>query len=237
MKARKYFIKIHYYWYSLLTNLFGSTHFSKYKLKYGTMLLTLAVGSSCNNKINNEPENNPLPTPQDSTVVTDSIQEQLQISCYTPPVPPSQETRKKAKKKVIHYNEDEVIELKEIEVVAIAAERVETEIIACYVATFPTEAQYPGGSDELMHFFNNNLKYPNAERIRGTEGIVVAEFAVDKTGKISDIKIVKSLSKSCDKEVIRVLNLMPKWIPAKQSGMSIATTFTLPVRFNLDNFE
>ena len=79
MKTKKRFIQIRFYWYSLLTNLFGSNHFSKYKLKYAAMLLILSVIGSYNNEIHGNSNENP-PSTQDAiktTIPVDDVEPEI----------------------------------------------------------------------------------------------------------------------------------------------------------------
>ncbi len=91
--------------------------------------------------------------------------------------------------------------------------------------------QFPGG--ELMKYLNDNLRYPTIAAEQGIQGRVVVKFVVSKTGEISDVTVVRQLDPSCDKEAVRVVKSMPKWIPGKQNGRAVSAYFTLPVTFRL----
>lgn len=93
--------------------------------------------------------------------------------------------------------------------------------------------QYPGGDAELMRFIGGNLKYPTIAIENGIEGRVVIRFVVTVDGSISDVQIVKKLDPSCDKEAVRVVKMMPKWVPGKQNGRNVPVYYTLPVLFKL----
>lgn len=93
--------------------------------------------------------------------------------------------------------------------------------------------QFPGGNGELMRYLSANIKYPTIAAENGIEGRVVLKFVVSKDGSISNIQIVRSLDPSCDKEAVRVVKGMPKWIPGMQNGHPVAVYFTLPVLFKL----
>lgn len=95
------------------------------------------------------------------------------------------------------------------------------------------QAEYPGGMAEMMKFLQKNVKYPAAARRMGIEGSVFVSFVVDKEGKISDPQIVKGISADCDKEALRVVQLMPPWKPGKQNGRSVKSRFVLPIKFKL----
>ncbi|HOJ37167.1 MAG TPA: energy transducer TonB [Ignavibacteriales bacterium] len=91
---------------------------------------------------------------------------------------------------------------------------------------------FPGGDDELVNFLSKNLKYPELAKRAGITGKVIVDFVIDIDGKISDIKVVKGIGYGCDEEAIRVIKLMPKWIPAKIDGKPIRFKLSLPILFN-----
>jgi protein TonB len=95
------------------------------------------------------------------------------------------------------------------------------------------EPEFPGGMDSLLVFLFNKLDYPK-EVEQKIDTTVIASFIVSKKGKIKDIEIVRSAGKAFDDEVIRVIKLMPDWIPAKQEGKPIAAKYNLPIRFESD---
>ncbi|KAA6347064.1 hypothetical protein EZS27_005475 [termite gut metagenome] len=92
---------------------------------------------------------------------------------------------------------------------------------------------FPGGIEELMKFISNNMKYPTISQENGIQGRVICRFVVSNNGTVQDIQIIRSLDPYCDKEAIRVLKLLPKFIPGKQNGRNVPVYFTLPVVFRL----
>ena len=82
-----------------------------------------------------------------------------------------------------------------------------------------------------LKFIQDNLKYPNTESC--VQGRVIVRFIVTKTGSIENIEVVRSLEPSFDKEAVRVIKLMPKWIPGKQNGVNVSVYFTLPINFKI----
>ena len=92
---------------------------------------------------------------------------------------------------------------------------------------------FPGGETELMKFIRDNLKYPVIAQENGIQGRVILRFVVSKTGAIDNVTVLRSLDPTCDKEAIRVVKSMPKWIPGKQNGNNVPVYFTLPVVFKL----
>ncbi|MCD8203290.1 MAG: TonB family protein [Prevotella sp.] len=92
---------------------------------------------------------------------------------------------------------------------------------------------FPGGQGALMEFLQKNIKYPVVAAENGIEGRVIVRFVVSKDGSISNVTVVRSVDSALDKEAIRVVESMPKWIPGKQNGASVNVNFTLPVTFKL----
>ena len=78
-----------------------------------------------------------------------------------------------------------------------------------------------------------NLVYPKIAQENGIQGRVIVRFMVNKDGSISNIQIVRSLDPTCDKEAIRIIKSLPKFIPAKQNGVNVAVWYTLPITFKL----
>ena len=92
---------------------------------------------------------------------------------------------------------------------------------------------FPGGDAELMSFLAKNMKYPAMAQENGVQGRVICQFVVTKDGTVKDVNVLRSLDPSCDKEAVRVLLSMPRWIPGKQNGKPVAVKFTVPIIFRL----
>ena len=90
---------------------------------------------------------------------------------------------------------------------------------------------FPGGPSKMFEFVEKNIRYPKAAEEEEMYGRVIVSFVVERTGELSNIKIVKSVSPSLDKEAIRVVKSMPRWNPGKQSGMKVRVKYTIPVTF------
>ncbi|HOP49538.1 MAG TPA: energy transducer TonB [Ignavibacteriales bacterium] len=91
---------------------------------------------------------------------------------------------------------------------------------------------FPGGEEELYNFIANNIKYPELARKAGISGKVLIEFIVSEDGKIIEPKVVKGIGYDCNEEAIRIIKLMPKWIPGKQDGKPIKVRLILPIIFS-----
>ncbi len=93
--------------------------------------------------------------------------------------------------------------------------------------------EFPGGTEALMKYLSNNIKYPVEAQNKGIQGVVICRFVINAEGNVTDARVVRSLDPACDKESIRVIEAMPKWVPGQQSGKNVSVYYTLPVRFKL----
>ena len=93
--------------------------------------------------------------------------------------------------------------------------------------------QFPGGENEMKRFINKQLIYPAAARENNEEGRVIVEFVVMANGEIKSANIVRGVSESLDQEALRVIRLMPKWIPGKQNGQPVNVIMVTPITFQL----
>ena len=99
------------------------------------------------------------------------------------------------------------------------------------VVIIPDEnAEFPGGEDALHDFIEKNLRFPDAAR-DNVSGKVYAKFVVEKDGSISNIQIIRNIGYGCGEEVVRLVESMPKWIPAKVRGYVVRSQFILPINF------
>lgn len=89
---------------------------------------------------------------------------------------------------------------------------------------------FPGGQEALMTYINNNIKYP--DEVCG-QGRVIVSFVVEKDGSITNATIRRSVDPAFDREALRVISSMPKWIPGKNNGRNVRVRFNVPVQFKL----
>ena len=94
--------------------------------------------------------------------------------------------------------------------------------------------EFPGGEAALQRYLKNSVKYPNIAMENGIQGKVYVGFVVERNGSISNVRIARGVDASLDKEAMRVVRLMPKWIPGKQNGEPVRVSFTAPINFVLE---
>ena len=93
--------------------------------------------------------------------------------------------------------------------------------------------QFPGGASEFMKWLTKNLKYPASAQRRQVRGKVVAQFIVNTDGSVSDVELTEHLEAACDREVLRVLRMMPKWQAGVMNAKPCRTKVCIPIVFNL----
>ena len=91
----------------------------------------------------------------------------------------------------------------------------------------------PGGEAELMKYLSSHINYPTMAMENNVQGRVVVQFVVTKTGKIGEVKVVRSVDRDLDKEAVRVCKTLPDFIPGKMNGQAVNVWYTLPVSFKL----
>ena len=92
---------------------------------------------------------------------------------------------------------------------------------------------FPGGQAALMSFLSSNIKYPVVAQENGVQGRVIVGFVVERDGSITDVKVMRSVDPSLDREAQRVVKAMPRWKPGKQNGSAVRVKYTVPVVFRL----
>jgi len=91
--------------------------------------------------------------------------------------------------------------------------------------------QFPGGATALSAFFQQNVKYPDAARVKQLTGNVLTSFTIETDGRVANPKVTQGLSPECDAEALRVIGLLPAWQPATRKGQPVAIQVQLPVPF------
>ena len=98
-------------------------------------------------------------------------------------------------------------------------------------------AVFPTGIPGLMQYVAHSLRYPAKAQDAGVQGNVLVQFTVLPTGAIGPAKIKRGIGSGCDEEALRIVRLMPRWIPGKQNGKMVATQHVIPILFALEKRE
>jgi len=99
------------------------------------------------------------------------------------------------------------------------------------VTVVQEQPKFPGGDDSLVSFLKRNLRYPPEAKLAWIHGLVYVGFLVDERGRIKDVRLLNSVNKLLDDEAIRVVNMMPDWLPGKTGDIPVEVQFILPVEF------
>lgn len=88
-----------------------------------------------------------------------------------------------------------------------------------------------GDANEFSKWVNQHLEYPETAKKNGIQGRVILQFTVNANGSVSNVKVIRGVDSSLDKEAVRVVSNSPKWKPGRQREKAVNVTFTLPVIF------
>lgn len=108
---------------------------------------------------------------------------------------------------------------------------IENEDVYSIVDQMP---RYESGESALAEFISTYLRYPRDAREGGIQGRILCSFIVGKDGKISNIEVVEGLHPSLDQEAMRVLSMMPRWMPGQNNGENVNVKCLLPIDFTID---
>lgn len=87
--------------------------------------------------------------------------------------------------------------------------------------------EFPGGMPALMEFIRKNLQHDKAEK---NERVII-QIVVDKKGNVTNPVVLRSTNPALDEEALRIVSLMPKWKPGRQSGKPEKVRYAIPVTF------
>ena len=90
-----------------------------------------------------------------------------------------------------------------------------------------------GDANEFSKWVNSKLVYPEIAKENGVQGRVTLQFTVEADGRVTNVKVLRGVDESLDKEAVRVVSSSPKWKPGKQRDRAVKVTYTFPVIFQL----
>ena len=106
-----------------------------------------------------------------------------------------------------------------------------TERYEVFGQIYESVPQFLGGDAALMRYLGANIKYPPELADSCFQGRVVVTFLIDKTGRVAEVKVLRSIHELLDREVVRVCESLPRFEPARRDGEPIDFWYTLPVSF------
>ncbi len=90
-----------------------------------------------------------------------------------------------------------------------------------------------GDANEFSKWVNSQLVYPEIAKENGVQGRVTLQFTVETDGRVTNVKVLRGVDPSLDKEAVKVVSNSPKWKPGKQRDRAVRVTYTFPVIFQL----
>jgi len=171
--------------------------------------------------------------------IEDEIIEEMIFNEPPPPPPPAPVVAPPPVIEEVEEVEDdvevEVIETVDEDLIDLDAEPEEEaeEIVATVYDVVAISPEYPGGPGEMAIFIQENFEYPEMAREMGEQGTIWVEFVVYSNGDIRDVKVVKGVSESLDKEAKRIVKKMPNWKPGEQAGKKVNVRYTIPIKARL----
>lgn len=90
-----------------------------------------------------------------------------------------------------------------------------------------------GDSNKFREYIARNLRYPEIAAENGIQGRVFVSFVVEPDGRVSNVRVVRGVDPSLDREAVRVVESSPRWTPGKQRGKPVRVSFTFPIIFVL----
>ena len=112
----------------------------------------------------------------------------------------------------------------------VETKEVEEDVIHVSVEVMP---EFPGGTEALLSFIKDNLEYPQKAIDEQTEGRVIVQFVIDKTGKVSSPEVIRGVTSELDQAALDIVSALPDWKPGEQDGQKVNVKYTLPVVFKL----
>jgi hypothetical protein len=85
---------------------------------------------------------------------------------------------------------------------------------------------YPGGTEKMYQFISRNI-----DIVDGCDkgGKVHIGFVIDKTGKVTNARIIRGFNNDCDNAVLKSINKLSNFIPGKINGEPVNVSYMLPV--------
>ena len=116
-------------------------------------------------------------------------------------------------------------------------EEVKEEVVEEEAIPFQLVEEKPsfngGDANEFSKWVNSKLQYPEIAKENGVQGRVTLQFTVNPDGSVSNVKVLRGVDSSLDKEAVRVVSMSPKLKPGKQRDRAVKVTYTFPVIFQL----
>lgn len=105
------------------------------------------------------------------------------------------------------------------------------EIDAYVFDSVDEEPHFPGGDGAMMKFINRERRYPSEAYNAGIEGRVLCGFVVATDGTITGPEIIRGVEDSLNKEALRIISRMPRWVAGKIGDTKVPVYCILAIPF------
>ena len=85
----------------------------------------------------------------------------------------------------------------------------------------------------VQNYISKNIVYPFEAKVNNVQGTVYVQFAVDTSGRVTDVKVLRKVADDLDAEALRVVRNMPQWQPGEFQGEKVSIYYTVPIHFQL----
>jgi len=109
-----------------------------------------------------------------------------------------------------------------------ATPSVQTDSVYNFVDKMP---EFPGGEKGVVKFLSQTMRFPEEAQKKGDHGKVIVQFTITKAGKVENAKVLKGVSPELDNEALRVIGLLPDWIPGEKDGAKVSVYRIIPIQF------
>lgn len=176
-------------------------------------------------------------------------EEIIPITNDTPPPPPETSVAEPAMSDIIDIVDDDIkvdtkiiineddknqgVEIKEyVQAAEIVEEAVEEDVVP--FAIVEDKPTFQGkDANAFTKWVYDNIVYPEIAKENGVQGRVTLQFEIGKDGSVTNVKVLRGVDSSLDKEAVRVVSSSPKWEPGKQRGKAVKVKYNFPVTFQL----
>lgn len=96
------------------------------------------------------------------------------------------------------------------------------------------EASFVGGEMAMQKFIQQNIHYPSFAVESGMSGLVYIRFIIETDGSLSEIEVIISSGfELLDAEALRVVRLMPAWLPEIDHNRPVEIPYVIPISFKI----
>jgi len=163
------------------------------------------------------------------------VEAQAQVKYVAPVVVDSVKATDKTNLATIDDVKEIVTDEAVVEVVEEVKEEVQEEVkeeeVFLVVEEMPSFGS--GDANGFRSYVAENMKYPEVAAENGIQGRVFVQFVVEADGRLTNVRVIRGVDPSLDKEAVRVVSNSPKWNPGKQRGKPVRVSFTFPITFVL----